>query len=87
MMKHWQRSYVGVPGNTGLLLPGLNGIKSIYFRRRDYIDFPLPTLVKMKFPNKVSSLESCADVAPHTIQLVAMLFVAVAAAFMSKREV
>ncbi|KAJ6527372.1 hypothetical protein B0H19DRAFT_1275186 [Mycena capillaripes] len=42
--------------------------------------FTLPTLVKMKFSNKASSLESCADVAPHIFQLVVMLFVAVAAA-------
>ncbi|KAJ7201536.1 hypothetical protein C8J57DRAFT_1736111 [Mycena rebaudengoi] len=43
----------------------------------------------MKFPSKASSLESCADVAPHTFQLVVMLFVAVAAAVpteMLKRE-
>ncbi|KAJ7084086.1 hypothetical protein C8R44DRAFT_753207 [Mycena epipterygia] len=82
----------GVPGNTGLLSSvseGLNGIKSGFFRHRDYIDFTLPTLVKMKFPNKASSLKPCADVAPHTFQLVVILFVAVAAAVpteMLKRE-
>ncbi|KAJ7089137.1 hypothetical protein C8R44DRAFT_751574 [Mycena epipterygia] len=84
--------FAGVPGNTGLLSSvseRLNGIKSGYFRHRSYIDFTLPTLVKMKFTNKASSLESCADVAPHTFQLVVMLFVAVAAAVpteMLKRE-
>jgi hypothetical protein len=44
----------------------------------------------MKFPNKASSLEFWADVAPHTFQLVVMLFVAVTAAVpteMLKREV
>ncbi|KAJ7088993.1 hypothetical protein C8R44DRAFT_892615 [Mycena epipterygia] len=43
----------------------------------------------MKFPNNASSLESYADVAPHTFQFVVMLFVAVAAAVpteMLKRE-
>ncbi|KAJ7331026.1 hypothetical protein DFH08DRAFT_815105 [Mycena albidolilacea] len=43
----------------------------------------------MKFFNKASSLKSCAAVAPHTFQLVAMLFVAVVAAVpteMLKRE-
>ncbi|KAJ7331019.1 hypothetical protein DFH08DRAFT_1084093 [Mycena albidolilacea] len=56
---------------------------------RDYIDFTLPTLVKMKFLNKASSLKSYATIAPHTFQLVAMLFVAVVAAVpteMLKRE-
>ncbi|KAJ7900561.1 hypothetical protein B0H14DRAFT_2556032 [Mycena olivaceomarginata] len=44
----------------------------------------------MKFFNKASSLESCADVAPRSFQLVAILFVAVTAAVpteMLKREV
>ncbi|KAJ6501340.1 hypothetical protein DFH09DRAFT_1335969 [Mycena vulgaris] len=43
----------------------------------------------MKFSKKASGLESCADVPLHTFQLVAMLFVAVAAAVpteMLKRE-
>jgi hypothetical protein len=77
-------------GFLSSLSEGLNGIKSGYFMHRDYIDFTLPTLVKMKFFNKASSLKSCAAVAPHTFQLVAMLFVAVVAAVpteMLKREV
>ncbi|KAJ6517784.1 hypothetical protein DFH09DRAFT_1098687 [Mycena vulgaris] len=81
-----------VPGDMGLLSSiseGPNGIKSGYFRHRDYIDLTLPTLLKMKFSKKASGLEFCTDVAPYTFQLVAMLFVAVAAAVpteMLKRE-